>query len=145
MSCCGGCDDGIGDLLPRIVWPSDVDREKSRLHPSFVATDLAVKQCPLDPATHSGWNAFYAEWHTFKNRETPTFGAANEWDATQRYAVDLEGWRSVLREKCELAGPDVKPTDTGDLGWVKWVAGAAAAVGIAYTVGPLLRSFGTRR
>lgn len=145
MGCAGApVGGGMGDLLPRVVWPSDVDREKARLHPSFIATDLAVKQCSLDGPTLQGWNAFFADWDAFRGRETPWFGSANEWDLAQKYAVDLEGWRAVLREKCEIAGPDVKPTDTGDLGWVKWVAGAVAVVGIAYTAGPFIRSLARR-
>lgn len=155
MGCCARCDGAelgnlaavmrarastrVGDVLPRIVYPSDVDREKQRLHPLFLATDRAVAACSsLSAAERAGWQAFYVSWEGFRARETPLFGAANEWDLSQRFAIDLAGWQVTLATKCALAGPMVKPTDNPDaptdLSALKWVAGAAIVVAGVYAL-----------
>lgn len=151
MACCSGCDVGIGcaepvrigDVLPRVVWPTDVDREKGRLHPLFLATDLAVQNCAkLSDAERAGWRNFYGEWQGFHGRETPLLGAANEWDLSQQYAKDLASWQVTLAQKCVLAGPMVRPTDDPeksiDLSALKWVAGAAIAVAAVYALKTVL-------
>lgn len=130
----------VGDLLPRVVWPSDVDREKARLDPAFTLTNVAAEGCAaagtLDAATLAGWRAFFAEWTTFRSRATPTFGSANEWDLAQQYARDLSNWQTTLRAKCTVPGPPVLPTDDPDrqvdLSAVKWVAAAIVVAAVVY-------------
>ncbi len=160
MSCCGPCEASvraaalmgdplararlehgarIGGWLPTVVWPSDVDREKARLDPSFRSTDAAVAACGgLSPAARAGWVAFYAGWRDFASRETPLFGASNEWEEAQRYGRDLAGWQETVRTaRCEVPGPVPTVTDPDapvDLSPLKWVAAAVVVAAAAYGV-----------
>lgn len=133
---------GIGDVLPTIVWPSDVDREKSRLDPSFRSTDEAARACSgMSAATRAGWDAFYAEWRDFADRPTPLFGSANEWDLAQKYAADLAGWQDTIRRtNCQVPGPNPLPqTSTADTSWIKWAAAATIVVAGVYAARMVLR------
>jgi hypothetical protein len=133
---------GIGDILPTFVYPSDVDREKARLDPSFRATEETARACAqMTGAMRAGWDTFYAEWRGFADRATPLFGSANEWDLTQKFARDLAGWQESIRGvRCGVPGPNPLPVETtADTSWIKWAAAATIVVAGVYAARMVLR------
>ncbi len=130
----------MGNLVT-IVFPSDVDREKARLDPSFRTTDASVQACAaMSTATRSGWASFYASWRAFADRPTEFFSTAREWDETQKYASDLAGWQAAIKgERCSVVGPAVGGDAGPDLSALKWVAAAAIVVSVVYGARLVLR------
>jgi hypothetical protein len=101
----GECDPGI---LPKVVWPSDVDRFKAQLDPLVRATNTSVEQCAgLSAADKQSWATFFAEWNTFAARKTPTFGSSNEWEHACSSARVVDGWRDKIQKTgCKVVGPE---------------------------------------
>jgi hypothetical protein len=138
----------MGDLLPRIVTGGAVNNERDRLDPLFRGTNVAAEACArssgLDASTIAGWRSFFLEWQRLHAQRYEWYspGMANEWDLTQQYAKDLEGWQSTLAQKCSLGVPQVRPTDDPekglDLSALKWVAGAAIVVAGVYALKTVL-------
>jgi hypothetical protein len=150
-----GPQDHVGQL-PRVIWPSDVDREKARLDSFFRGMDAAARACrsiarapdkTADDAVRLSrlldtWNVFYLQWRAFADTRTPLFGSANQWDLSQQYAKDLEHWQAAIAAACGPTGvPTVLPTDEPTKknefveAWtpiVKWGAIALLAAGATY-------------
>jgi hypothetical protein len=129
-------------LLPTIVWPSDVDAYRRKVDPDMRATDAAVKLCTLAEGVRAGWDAFFKSWVSFFN-ETGcgflVFGCANKFDEARDYEKKLAEWQAELQAKgCALNSPKVRPPEAPDLSPLKWVAGAAALIAIAYIASPLI-------
>jgi hypothetical protein len=141
--CCAPCetDSNVGDLLPKIVWPSDVDDYVSRLDPQFRATDAGVKACgSLASGVTTAWGDFLRSWETFKKDASCVFGCANKYDTAQRFETELASWQLFIRSQgCSLLAPDVAPPKDGsDL--LKWAVVGLVVAAAVYTVGPFVRS-----
>jgi hypothetical protein len=133
-----------GGWLPTIVWPSTVDDAKRKLDPDMRATDATVTHCAQLPTGQQlAWADFYGAWRRLADAETPTFGAANVYDEVQSYESRLHAWQKLIAEACKLNAPGVTPNAGPDTSAIKWVAGAAALVAIAYLASPLI--LGARR
>lgn len=136
----------MGDILPRVVWPSTVDDLKRTLDVSFQTTDSAVTRCAdLTPADRAAWELFFKSWVAYRNAPTPTFGLSNVYDEGLGFQASLAKWQEILRTKCTLPGPQVvDPTvetaaEASTLTTVKWVAGAVIVAAVALTVRSVLR------
>ena len=128
----------MSDILPTVVWPSDVDAQKRRLDPDFRATDRAVAACSeLGAGQRAAWGDFYRAWSSFRDEETPVFGAANKMGEALAYEARLAAWQATLKSSCALDAPHVTPA-TFDASWIKWGAIAVAVVGVAYLASPLV-------
>jgi hypothetical protein len=107
-ACAGTCQDcaTIGDLLPTVVWPSDVLAYKRRLDPQFKATNATVAACAELPAGQANaWRDFFGAWEAFYNEDEPTFGAANRWAECKRYEAELVAWEALIAASCNLNAP----------------------------------------
>lgn len=151
MGCCrecderetiGGVDGGECDQSFAFPWPSDVDRLKARIALSAESFDLGVKSCAtLAPEDRASWEMFITEFRSFAKRETPLFGAYQEWVTACSYSHTFDGWRRKLNEQCKsVPGPhEIHGVDASAL---KWIAAAtiAAVLGIVVlTKVPALR------
>lgn len=149
MACCAACERTTmaGDLgdAPLIVWPSNVVDLKARLDPEFKATNATVQQCSkLSPGQRQAWDDFYASWLRWYQKDVGWFGSANEYAEGVTFGARLVAWQRQIKEACPLNAPEVTPGGTGpDASWVKWVAGAAIVIGVAYLASPLVT--GARR
>ena len=113
----GGIDGGECDptILPKVVWPSDVDRFKEQIDPLARATDVSIRQCAgLSLDDKREWGRFFASWEAFARRKTPTFGSANEWDHACASSRTIDAWRAKLKTStCLVTGPsEVKGTES---------------------------------
>lgn len=169
MSCCSGCATGhapcagtIGDFsVPRIYTQrSDIDALKQRLDPDFRATDASIQACQaLPPSQHQAWDDFYRSWREYCDRGTRSqvfcfdafglqcVGGGTVYEDGLEREKRLRDWQQKVAQVCQLDAPpidDPRQRTAVDTSWVKWVAGGVAVVGLAYTLGPILRSFGKR-
>jgi len=129
----------IGDLLPKFVYPSDVEELKRQIDPSVLATDAAVAACPnLDPAERAAWKAFRGAWGLFRDQPTPwLFGSANLYDEGLLFQAQLAQWQAQLRAKCSIPGPvvvDPHANDAEQASVIKWVAAAVVTVAVVWAV-----------
>lgn len=135
----------IGDLLPKIVGPSDVAKLKRDLDPAMVATDGAVRACPeLDPANRAAWGAFFLTWGAYRDDWDSIlfFGAANRYDEGIAFQGELSRWQELLRTRCKVPGPavvDPHANDEGQASVVKWAAAAVIAVAVVWGVRSVVR------
>lgn len=130
----------IGDWLPTVVWPSDVEAKKRQLDPSWRATSGAVEQCArLDPATVKAFRDDANAWRAFYDEPVPTFGAANKWEEAKKFEQRLADWQDKLARLCALPSPNVRPDQGPDTSALKWVAGAVIVAAIVYGVRTVLR------
>lgn len=162
MACCSECDTTIGDFtLPRVYTSvSDVDALKDRLDPEFRATDASIAGClALEPGERAAWADFYKAWRKYKDTSTRAqvfcfdafalqcVGTGTVYEDGLERERRLREWQQKVIGRCNLDAPAVddprKRTEV-DTGWIKWAAGAVAVVGIAYTLGPILRGLGKR-
>lgn len=132
----------MGDLLPRVVWPSDVAAYVTRVDIQMQATDAAVSQCTgLSSAEVSAWRDFFRAWQDFKADASCVFGCAGKFDDTKGYEDRLHAWQTdTIGPKCRLVGPQVTPTPGVDPAF-KWLAAAAIVGVVGYIAGPSIRSF----
>jgi hypothetical protein len=135
---------GMGALLPRAVYPSDVGRLKDAIDPSMRATDVAVKNCPgVTPAERAAWDAFFAAWVKYRDEPLPwLFGAANLYDLGEAFQAQLAQWQAQLKGRCTVPGPavvDPHAEDEGQASVIKWAAGAVIVVAIAWGVRSVVR------
>jgi hypothetical protein len=168
MSCCSGCESGgapcatIGDFtVPRIyTLLSDIDALKQRLDPDFRATDASVQGCAaLDADERRAWDDFYRAWRAYADKATRSqvlcfdafglqcVGAGTVYEDGLEREKRLREWQQKLKTRCNLNAPeldDPRLRTAVDTGWVKWAAGAVAVIGIAYTLGPVLRGLGKK-
>jgi len=122
-----------GDILPTIVWPSDVVAYKRKLSPDFDSTNRTVLACSsLDAPTRAAWDQFYVAWSAFRNEPVPTFGAANKYDEAASYESRLAAWQKQLSSSCPLSSPIVTPPDG------EKTASAVKAIAIAAVVGAVV-------
>lgn len=128
----------IGDVLPQVVYPSDVTKLKNRLNPAMVATNAGVEACKapaLSDGEREAWGVFYAAWREFYATDVPwLFGSANDFDLARGYELRLAGWQEELRKKCDIPGPVVERETPLDLSALKWVSAAVVAVAVVYAV-----------
>jgi hypothetical protein len=152
----------IGDYsLPRVITlVSDIDGLKGRLDPDFRATDTSVQACEhkLDPYEVQAWRDFYEAWRDYADTSTQQqvycpdlvtrfsgagcIGAGTVYEDGLEREKQLAKWQQKLAGKgCQGDAPwiDDPAKRAPDMSWVKWIAGAVAVVGIAYTAGPFLR------
>lgn len=103
----GGVDAGACDAPIKMTWPGEVDDFKARLGTLFEATDLGIRACAgFDANDRRAWELFLAEWRTFRQKPTPTFGSYGDWVTTCTYAKTLDGWRDKLTgARCVIPGP----------------------------------------
>jgi len=135
----------IGDLLPKFVYPSDVEELKRQIDPSVIATDAAVTACTnLDPATRAAWQGFRAAWGLFRAQKTPLlFGSANLYDEGVVFQAQLAQWQAQLREKCAIPGPavvDPHANDAEQASLLKWAAAAVITVAVVWGVRSVVKS-----
>lgn len=133
-----GLDVSMGDVLPTVVWPSDVEAKKRQIDPSMQATNQAVFSCTaLDDGSRMAWSKFFAAWISFRAEDVPWFGAANKYDEALDYGRQLGGWQDQLRAKCTIPGPPPiapKELEESTISAVKWGAAAVIAVAVVYGV-----------
>lgn len=128
----------IGALLPRVVWPSDVETLKRQIDTSAQATNAAVQNCltlPLDEK--AAWIRWFEAWTKFRAESVPTFGSANVYDTAEVYQSQLAEWQEQLKASCKVPGPKVRdPSTEGSeqISLVKWGAAAVIAVAVVYGV-----------
>lgn len=170
MSCCNQCEEGyacegiagIGDFsMPRIYTQvSDIDALKQRLDPDFRATDASMQSCAgLTAAERTAWADFYKGWRKYADTGTRAqvfcfdafglqcIGGGTVYEDGLEREKRLRDWQQKVLGRCGLDAPpvdDPRVRTAVDTGWVKWAAGAVAVVGIAYTLGPILRGLGKR-
>jgi hypothetical protein len=127
-------------FLPDVVWPSDVDRYKASLDPKYIATDADAHRCTSLPAPSLvAWSKQFDAWRAFAVKSTPTFGAANQWELAHKFESELLEWQNQIGASCGLSAPKAAPPDrTFDASFVKWIAGAAIVLGLAYVASPLI-------
>lgn len=127
----------IGKLLPTVVWPSDVEKYKRRLDPTFAAMNAAIAACEkVTPIEREGWRLFFSSWVAFSAQPVGIFGGSNEWDACETFERALLGWQTQVEGRCVLPVPKVRGPDdsTPDFTWVKWAAAAVIAGAVVYGV-----------
>lgn len=130
--------------FPHFVFGSDVDALKRSIHPSMLATNLAVRDCAgLTPSETEAWGQFFAAWTAFHDEETPTIiGSGRRYDEAIAYREQLGAWQEQLRAKCKIPGSIVKPSDESDASnissAVRWGAVAVIAVAVVYGVRTVL-------
>jgi hypothetical protein len=147
----------MGDFsMPRVYTQiSDIDALKSRLDPDFRSTDASVQGCAaLTPAEHDAWNDFYHAWRAYADRGTRSqvfcfdafglqcIGAGTVYEDGLEREKRLREWQQKIGTRCALNAPpidDPRERTKVDTGWVPWVAGAIAVIGIVYTVAPVVR------
>jgi len=126
----GECDYGA---LGKIIWPSDVDRFKTRIHGFFENMAAAVATCPSLPAgDRAAWARFAADWLPFRARPTPTFGSANEHEHACAFSATMDRWYEHLARYCTIPGakpPTVAPKGGDTAAIVRWAAIGAIAIG----------------
>jgi hypothetical protein len=126
----------MGDILPTVVWPSDVDAKKREIDPSMQATNAVVTTCGgVTAEERLAWSQFFGAWTAFRNEATPTFGAANKYDEAKRFAVSLLAWRATIQNRCALVGPDPPQDATTPetaISAIKWIAIAVVAAAVTY-------------
>lgn len=168
MSCCASCATGapcgttIGDFsMPRVYTQiSDIDALKQRLDPDFRATDSSIKACAaLSPSEHKAWDDVYASWRSYCDRGTRSqvfcfdafglqcVGGGTVYEDGLEREKRLRDWQQKVAARCALDAPqidDPRVRTAVDTSWVKWVAGGVAVIGLAYTLGPILRGFGRK-
>lgn len=172
MSCCSGCAEGaapcaddigsIGDFsMPRVYTQlSDIDNLKTRIDPDFRATDASVQGCAaLSPREREAWDGTYKAWRKYADTKTRAqvfcfdafalqcIGAGTVYEEGIEHEKRLRDWQQKIATRCALDAPpvdDPRARTAVDTSWLPWVAGAVAVVGLAYTMGPILRSFGKR-
>lgn len=143
-----GCASGMGDLLPTITYPRDIDALKQRLDPDFRATHAVVFTCEgLSPLQRESWARFYATWRVYA--DTPTgeqlilgvFNSANVYNQGLEYEQRLKAWQGVIKGSCNLASPEVDPGARGRSAEsaIKWAAAAAIVVAVVYGVRTFVR------
>lgn len=133
----------LGDLLPTIVWPSDVRRKKNELDTFMRALDVSFDSCQgLSAEEAITFDHFSKAWRGFYDEDEGIFGAANKWDEALRYQDSIHGWQDIFASKCGLVGPKVKPPDvtpTEDLlSTVKVVAVVGAVIAGVVLVAPIV-------
>lgn len=137
----------LGDLLPTIVWPSDVRRKKNELDTFMRALDVSFDACQgLSTEEAIAYDNFSKAWRAFYAEDDSNFlgfGAANRWDEALRYQDSIHGWQQdIFAPKCGLVGPKVKPPDvtpTEDLlSTVKVVAVVGAVIAGVVLVAPIV-------
>ncbi len=131
----------MGGFLPDIVWPSDVEAFKRKLDPQYLATEAAARACSALPSgVLAGWRGQFEAYMAFSKAETGTFGASNAWELAHKYERELLDWQNTIGASCALNAPKVQPEnrDAPDLSWLKYVAVAAAILGVAYVAAPLV-------
>lgn len=138
-----GLEARIGDVLPTVVWPSDVEAKKRQIDPSMQSTNEAVRTCAaVDDGSRRAWGQFFAAWSSFRAESVPWFGAANKYDEALDYGRQLAGWQEQLRAKCTIPGPppiSPKELDESTISAVKWGAAAVIAVAVVYGVRTVLK------
>jgi hypothetical protein len=170
MSCCFSCatsgascgGETIGDFsMPRVYTQlTDIDALKQRLDPDFRATDASVQGCEaLTTGERKAWDDFYAAWRKYADTSSRAqvfcfdafglqcIGGGTVYEDGLEREKRLREWQQKIHTRCVLDAPDIddprKRTEV-DTAWVKWAAGAVAVVGLAYTLGPVLRGLGKR-
>lgn len=130
----------MGDLLPKIVGPSDVAKIKRDLEPQMTATDNAVRDCAaVDLATRAAWAGFFSRWLAYRDDWDSVlgFGSSSRYDQGVAMQGELSRWQAVLRGTCNVPGPavvDPAAVDDRVFSVVKWGAAAVIAVAIVYGV-----------
>lgn len=128
----------IGDLLPKIVGPSDVAKLKRDLDPAMTTTNEAVKKCTtLDEPTRTAWGLFFAAWGAYREDWDSVlgFGSANRYDEGIAFQAQLAQWQELLRAKCSIPGPaviDPHANEEAPASVLKWAAGAVIVVSLVY-------------
>lgn len=129
--------DGIGDLLPTIVWPGDVTKKKQELDPHFVTTNAALVACSALPAAErAAWSDFFAQWRRVFAQPEDLWGLSNQWDEVQRFGANLRAWQERVAGRCSLNAPELPkpPEEAGSADVVSAIKVAAAAIIVAATV-----------
>ena len=135
----------IGDVLPKIVGPSDVAKLKRDLEPQMNATDQAVRDCTaVDLATRAAWAGFFSRWLAYRDDWDSVlgFGTSSRYDQGIALQGELARWQGVLRGTCNVPGPavvDPAAQDDRAFSVVKWGAAAVIAVAVVYLAAPLVR------
>jgi hypothetical protein len=134
----------MGALLPKVVWPSDVDAYKSQNAGQFDATNAVISACAsLDPTTKQAWVSFYQSWQSFNATKTPLFGAANAMDQAEADVETLSQWQTNIAARgCALSGPPVTPPSAAtstELDAMKWIVGGVVVVALVYGVTRVIR------
>lgn len=134
----GGVDGGECDSISVHLSGEAIDDFKARLSPWFESTAAAIAACGgLAPEERAAWSLFYASWIKHRDTKTSWFFAFEAWRATCIFARSLDAWRQKLAgTACVVPGPstiDVPKSETASV--VKWVAGAAIVVALAYGIG----------
>lgn len=141
----------IGGIFPTVVWPSDVDRKKAAMVPLWDATDRDVARgLPSGSDTATAWRAEYAAWVMFSLRETPLFGASNEWDMALDWERRLAAWQDKIaalgvKPSTPVAEPPNAEAADDNLKWiVGGVIAVAASVALVTVVAPLVSAGASR-
>jgi hypothetical protein len=144
---------GDCDNFQVIVSEGQVAPFRARIGGEFERTNAAVRACgALSPEELAAWNASYEAWRTLAAQEVGVWNANAVARSMCAMGAMLEREREALRAKCAAVGPSKVvnvPHEASELGTtVKWIAGAAIVVGVAYVATmflPFLPAVGGRR
>lgn len=146
---CGTMGDVYGDCDSfQVVLSADtVHAIRARLQGEFDSTDIAVRACgALSSEERAAWDVKLASWYDSLDVEPNFWNANTLFRAACAMGKDLEGWRAYMRQKCTVPGPDkIVDAQHDTASMVKWVAGAAVVLGLAYVAGPFVRALAPRR
>lgn len=139
----------IGDVLPTIVWPSDVRAKKKELQAFMLTLDSAFNAgcSKLSAEDAVAYDTFSAAWKDFYAADDSALlglGASNRWDEAIRFQEQISLWQDKFAAECGLVVPKVKPpSESGTsqenlLGTIKTVAIVAGVIAGVVVVAPIV-------
>lgn len=147
------------DKLATIVTKENLAALKLRVDQDMQSTNAEIEKCTRAPEEERArWRAFFMSWQAWKAAQDQPgwdpvfgplagalgFGMGALWDQACAFSKELAGpggWKERMKGfGCDVAGPEhiEKPGEASNT-MMKWIAGAAVVVGIAYVVKTVVR------